>query len=320
MKPALLALALLVSVAAHADTLLVLNKLDATLMFVDPATLKVEATIPTGDAPHEVQASTDGKIAIVTNYGTGPKPGSTLSIIDGAARKELRRVQLPLLRPHGLYAIGNHIYITAEGSRVVARYDVANGQIDSILGTSAEVSHMVLVNKGETKIYTANIGSDTVSVLDLTNAPQKVSLKQIPVGKGPEGMDISSDGKQLWVAHRAAPSLSIIDTTSDTVVKTLPTGTKTANRVKFTPDGKHVLLSDTPSAEVLVIDAISGEITKRIKTLAEPEGILITPDGHRAFVACAGAKTVQVIDLVEAWDVVGEISVGNGPDGLGWAP
>jgi YVTN family beta-propeller protein len=319
MKRAVLVLALLLSAAAHASTLLVLNKLDSTLSFVDTATSKVISTIPTGEAPHEVQVSADGRMAIVTNYGTGPKPGSTLSVIDVAARKEIKRLQLQLIRPHGLYAVGNHIYITAEGSHVVARYDVAKGLIDATFATGGETSHMVLVTAGEKKLYTANMGSNNVSVLDFTASPTKPVVKLIPTGKGPEGLDFSPDHKQIWVADRADPSLSIIDTASDTVIRTVTTGTKVANRVKFTRDGKHVLVSDPASSDVVVLDGASGKIVKNIRTLREPEGILIAPDGHHAYVACASAKAVQIIDL-DKLEVAGTIAVGKGPDGLGWAP
>lgn len=320
MRKAALALALLLSLAGHAQTtLLVLNKADSTLTFVDAATLKVVSTIAVGQAPHEVQVGTGGRVALVTNYGTGPNPGNTISVIDPGVRRELRRMMIPVLRPHGLYSVGDHIYLTAEGSRVVTRFNIRAQTFDQYLGTGAEGSHMIVVTPDEKKIYTANIGSDSISVLDLTQAPVKVGLKQIPVGKGPEGLDFSPDGKQLWTAHRADGKLSIIDTATDTVVKTLTLGTKMANRVKFTPDGKRVLVSDPPSSEVLVLDAATGDVVKHIKTLAGPEGILITPDGKRAFVACSDANKVQVIELAKM-EASWAIEVGKGPDGLGWAP
>src|SRR3977135_4212591 len=102
-----LALVLLfAALTARADTLLILNKSDATLMFVDAVTLKTLGTIPTGDGPHEVAVSDDGKIAVVANYGTAPNPGTTLSVVDVPNRKELRRFSLPgLLRPHGIAAV-----------------------------------------------------------------------------------------------------------------------------------------------------------------------------------------------------------------------
>jgi YVTN family beta-propeller protein len=319
MRKALLALALLFPLATQAaETLLVLNKAESTLMFVDPATLKVVATIAVGDAPHEVQVAQGGRVAIVTNYGTGPNPGSTISIVDPSVRREVRRLQVPVLRPHGLYAVGQHLYITAEGSRVVMRYNIRKSSVDMYLGTGAETSHMVVVTPDEKKIYTANIGSDSISVLDLSGAPQKVGLKQIPVGKGPEGIDLSPDGKQLWTSHRADGKLSIIDTATDQVIKTLTIGTKMANRVKFTLDGKYALVSDPPSSEVLVLDAATGDVVKHIKTLAGPEGILIAPDGKRAFVACSEANKVQVIEL-EKLEASWAIEVGKGPDGLAWA-
>lgn len=300
-------------------TLLVLNKADSTLAFVDPASLQVLAKIPTGNAPHEVAVSTDGRIALVANYGTGPEPGSTVSIVDTAARKETKRLALPLFRPHGTYAIGSHIYFTAEGSRVVARYDVPSGAIDWICGTDANVTHMVVVAPGEKKIYTANIGSDSVTVIDLTNAPRAIVARQIAVGKGPEGIDLSPDGHEIWVAHRGDGALSIIDTATEKVAQTITTGTKMANRVKFTRDGKRVLISDVPSNQVLVYDAATKLLVKKIATDAGPEGILIAPDGKRAFVACANAGKVAVLDL-DTLTITGSVATGNQPDGMAWVP
>jgi YVTN family beta-propeller protein len=275
--------------------LLVLNKADATLVFVDPSSGKIAATIPTGEGPHEVAVTADGRTALVANYGTGPNPGTTVSIIDVEQKKEKRRLALPgLLRPHGVFTAGSHIYLTAEGSRVVARFDAAFDRIDWISGTGQEVTHMVVGRGDERTLYTANIGSDSVTVIDLADAPRRIGLKQVAVGKGPEGIDLSPDGKELWTAHRGDGALSIIDTATETVVRTLTTGTKMANRVKFTPDGKRVLISDPPSNQVLVYDASSKELVKKIATNALPSGILIAPDGKRAYVACAGAGKIDV--------------------------
>src|SRR5450759_1615949 len=84
-----------------AGRLIVLNKEDATLVTVDPATGKILGTVPTGEAPHELTVSADGRTAFVGNYGA-QTPGSTISVIDLTAMKELRRVDVsPLRRPHG---------------------------------------------------------------------------------------------------------------------------------------------------------------------------------------------------------------------------
>ena len=105
--------------------LLVLNKEDATLSIIDPATLKTVAQIPTGEAPHEIAASDDGKFAFVANYGART-PGNTLSVIDLLAQKELRRVDLGALRrPHGITFADGKVWFTAEHNRLIARYDPA---------------------------------------------------------------------------------------------------------------------------------------------------------------------------------------------------
>src|SRR5215831_13861757 len=111
------------TVLGSAETLLVLNK-EGTLAIIDPVSKKILGTVRVGEQPHEVEASSDGKLAFVSNYGTGPAPGNTLSVIDIAARKELHRVQLgPLQRPHGVAVAENKAYFTAEANKLIGRYD-----------------------------------------------------------------------------------------------------------------------------------------------------------------------------------------------------
>ena len=67
---------------AAAGTLVVANKSDATVSLVDTGSGEVVATLPTGEGPHEVAVSPDGKTALVANYGTRGAPGSSLTVID----------------------------------------------------------------------------------------------------------------------------------------------------------------------------------------------------------------------------------------------
>src|SRR5260370_20855425 len=144
------------------STLLVLNK-EGILAIVGPTSGQVVGRVPTGEGPHEVTASTDGRLAFVSNYGAG----TTLSVIDLVAQKELHRVDLgPLRRPHGVFYAGGKLYFTAEVNKLVARYDPAANQIDWLMGTGQNSTHMVLVNKDLTQISTANIGTDTISALE----------------------------------------------------------------------------------------------------------------------------------------------------------
>lgn len=307
--------------SANQGALLVLNKSESTLAIIDPATLKVLARVPTGEAPHEVAASADGRLAFVANYGTGDKPGNSISVIDIAARKEVKRVDLsPLLRPHGITESGGKVYFTVEGSRAVARYDPVVGRVDWIMGTGQSGTHMVVVARSSGKLYTPNTGSETVTSIEpgKTQTGQAVwRVTQIGVGKAPEGIDLSPDEKELWVAHRQDGWLSIIDTSTDKVRQAIKVG-RAPIRVKFTPDGKRVLISDSQGGELVVYDAATRKELKRIQVGGVPVGIVIQPDGRRAFVASTQANKVSVINLDDL-SIAGTIEPGREPDGMAWA-
>lgn len=189
------------STGAQGSRLVVLNKEDATLVTVDPATGKVLGRVSTGEGPHEVTVSTDGRTAFVGNYGGATVPGNTISVIDLVAMKELRRFDVsPLRRPHGVVFVDGKVYFTAETNRIVARYDPASNQVDWLLGTGQVSTHMIWVNRDATRMYTANIGSDSISIIERGANPQTWNQTVVPVCKGPEGFDVSPDGRELWAA------------------------------------------------------------------------------------------------------------------------
>ena len=293
-------------------TLLVGNKDENSMVFVDPATNRVLGKVATGNGPHEIAASTDGKLAFVANYGTGPAPGGTISVIDVLNQREIRKVDLsPLQRPHGLWFAGGKVYFTAEANRVVGRYDPAANKIDWAMGTGQATTHMVVADSAG-RVYTANIGGNSITVIEGNN------VTTIPVGQGPEAMDLSPDGKELWTAHSRDGGVSVIDTTEKKVIRGFPIGTKRSNRLKFTPDGKQVLVSDLEGNEVVVIDAASRKEVKRIAMGHTPEGILMSKDGAQAYVAEAGENRIAIIDL-KTLTVTGHLTTGNGPDGMAWS-
>src|SRR6188768_889337 len=119
--PGLLAGALAAPAAQGPATLIVLNKTDATLVKVDLVSGKILGTVPTGEGPHEVTVSADGRTAFVGNYGAQGPGGNTISVIDLNAMKELKRVDVsPLRRPHGMFFADGKVYYTSETNRVVA--------------------------------------------------------------------------------------------------------------------------------------------------------------------------------------------------------
>jgi DNA-binding beta-propeller fold protein YncE len=252
----------------------------------------------------------------VGNYGC-KTPGSTISVIDLIGQKEIRRVDLGVLRrPHGMFFADGRVYFTAEVNKIIGRYDPTGNQVDWLLGTGQNTTHMVIVNQDASRLYTANIGSDSISIIERAGA-NGWNETVVPVGKGPEGMDVSPDGAQIWTAHSRDGGVSIIDIAGKKVIQTLQLGAKRSNRLKFTRDGKLVLISDLDGGELVVLDVSTKREIKRMKLGRSPEGILIAPDGERAFVAVNGENYLAVIDL-KTLEVTGRISTSS-PDGMAWA-
>jgi YVTN family beta-propeller protein len=140
----------------------------------------------------------------------------------------------------------------------------------------------------------------------------------VRVGNGSEGFDVAPDRREIWVANAEPGTVSIIDASTKQVTQTLAADVAGANRLKFTPDGKLVLISTLRGPNLTVIDSATRKTIKRIAIGHGAAGIVMQPDGTRAFVACSPDGYVSVINL-STLEVAGRIEIGKDPDGLAWA-
>jgi YVTN family beta-propeller protein len=329
------------------QSLLVLSKHNHTLSIVDPQSLKVLASVPVGADPHEVISSDDGRRAYVSIYGGGAY--HLLNVIDLENGKAMKDVDTGALNgPHGLTFVGGKLWFTAEGAKAIARLDPATEKIEWIMGTGQDRTHMLFVTPDQKQIYTTNVASATVSVLEerpmafrpppmptgnaggpvqgIPSGPPpgmgqpRMIWEQtvIPVGRGDEGFDVTPDGRELWTANAQDGTISVIDLAAKKNVASLQANVKSANRLKFTLDGKYALISLLGSGDLVVYDVASRKEFKRVPIGHGAAGILIEPSGKRAFVSCGPDNYVAVIDLTN-WQIVGHIDAGGEPDGLSWA-
>jgi YVTN family beta-propeller protein len=325
--------------------LLVLEKSDNSLAIVDPASLQIVARVPAGPDPHEIDASPDGKLAYISNYGGSDSTLNTISVVDVVARKALPAINLGALRSaHGLAIAGGKLYFTVETNKAIGRYDPATQGIDFVVGTGEDRTHMVAVSASLDRIFTSNVSSGTISIIEQTTAPafgpppggpagaapppgpppggprKTWRVTNIPSGRGSEGFDVSPDGKEIWAANAQDGTVTIIDVASKKSVQTFPVSVH-GNRLKFTPDGKRVLVSgSSPNAgpNLAILDAVTRKEIKQLNMGGGSGGILIVPDGSRAFIAVAAKDKVVALDL-KTLEVTGQVATGKGPDGLAWA-
>jgi YVTN family beta-propeller protein len=314
--------------------LLVVNKAEATVSVVDVREGREITRVPTGHAPHEVAVSPDGRTAVVTNYGTGPAPGNTLTVIDLARLAPVATIQLgEQRRPHGIMWLpdGRRVAVTTEGSGTLTLVDVTAGRMTAAVPTEANVSHEVAVTPDGSRAFVANIGSGSVTVVDLA---AEAVVRSIPTGRGAEGVAVTPDGREVWVTNRAENTVTVLDARSLEVLATIASADFPI-RVVFTPDGSRALVTHARSAELRVFDVarraevVTVPITAPViagrdqvlafEGSASPIGVLGDPDGRHVYVAAASADAVAVVDL-EAGAVVRLIAVGREPDGLAWVP
>ena len=183
---------------ALATTLMVGNKFEGTVSFIDLESGTEVARPITGGSPHELALSPDGKTVVVVSYLEDGYIGEELNVFDVATASLRNTISTaPHQAPHGIawLADSNDVIATTEETRDVIRVDIDRGKVTGIAPTDQSGSHLLALSPDSETAFVTSRGSDTLSVIDT----ETMRLRQtIEAGEGPEAVDVSPDGRTLW--------------------------------------------------------------------------------------------------------------------------
>lgn len=317
--PALTLVGMSTAGAAQTDrgtgTLVVLNKGESTATFVDVASGALVATLPTGEGPHELAMTDDGRWAVSTDYGGG----NSLTVFDVREPRVVRTIDLSdHPRPHGAFFLpGDSILaVTSEASRSVVLVAPFRGEIVDTISTGADGSHMVAVTGDGSTLYTGDMGDGTVSRLDVATR-HKTDVYGVP--SEPEAITVRGDGSEVWVGSNAEGLVSILDPASGEVGSPL-SGFEWPYRILIVEEKGLVVIPDLRQEVVRFVDLQARTDIQTLEVPGHgPQGVALTDDGETLFLSLSRSDQVAVIDL-DSLEIIRYIAVGPTPDGIGWSP
>ncbi len=319
----LLLLALCVPLSGWCADLLVSNQATDSVWRLSAQDGRKRGEYRTGDSPHEIAVSPDGRTAVVSNYG-GEVAGSSLSVLDLQRGRPTRTIDLGTHgAPHGVHFLdAGRIAVTTEGSASVLVVDVDEGTVIHTIDIGDGIGHMLAVSADRRIGYVSKLGRGTVSRIDLVAGKM---LLERPAGKGAEGIALRPDGLELWVANRDEGTVTVHDPKT-LVVRRRMSSKGFPLRVAFTPDGRHACVVNARNAELQIFDARTKLALSRVPLAREgmdvrdtalgrgvlPIGITVDPARPRAYVALSGGDRVAVVDT-QKWQVIDYWVTGREP-------
>ncbi len=309
--------------AQSTGTLVVANRVGGSVSFFDLEVGLEVARLPVGPRiPHEVAVSPDGRRVLVGEYGAGDDPGRHLIVIDLPNVRELGRIDLGgQSRPHSAAFLpdGRRAVATMEESDRLALVDLTTLEVVRNYPTGGREGHMVRVSSDGSRAYVTNRGAEgTLSVIFLDEGREPIV---IPTGEGAEGLAVSPDDAEVWVANRLANTISVIDTRTLTVAATIE-APPDSRRVEISPMGRVLVPNAARGGAVAQYDLATRELLVNAPIREEGQagsaGILAL--GSSAFISDRSDNAILVYDLDEPGVVRILGTDHDAPDGIAWSP
>ena len=302
--------------------MIAVDKIGTKILFLNPRTHIIETVLDGFQKTvHELLVIPETGRAYVPIFGDGihgrnPNPGHTLLVIDCLARKHIATIDLaPLSAPHTLrLGADGLIYITCENSAKVAVIDPKTNTVIGAIDSGSTNGHRLCIPDDGQHLYTDNEEDATVSVIDL---PNRKLLGKIATPEKLAGIAVSADGKTVIAVSDDSPVVFAIDTAAGQVVRTVPLEgvEKAAQIVRYSPDGKLLVVSSLNSNKLSIMDAATFVNQSAIAVGDQPMDFAFK--GNELFVGCQGDGTMHIIDVPRRRNV-GRVKEGSGCESIGF--
>ena len=184
------------------------------------------------------------------------------------------------------------------------------------------------------RVYVTNEQSGDLTVI---NGDTQAVIATAPLGKRPRGIQVSPDGKSLYVALSGSPAagpgvdpktlpppdrnadgIGEVDADSYKLKRIIHAGAD-PEQLAVSADGTRLYVANEDTETLSVVDVASGTVVAAVKVGEEPEGVTIRPDGKVVYVTSEGDGAVFAIDT-QTNKLLKRIPVGPRPRSIGFLP
>ena len=287
---------------ANAGVVVVAYMGESQVVLVEGETYKTLATLETGKNPHEVRVSPDHRNVYVA-------AGKFITAVDLKQRKVRATFDLGTYSAHDIRVSrdGRRIWAACAQAQSILELDSDTGKILKTYSTDQEGAWFVEITPDERKLYTPNLEGKSVSVIDRATGKVKVIKFEHAV----YGIDITPDGKQVWVS---GCDLAVIDTNKDEVVARIETSEPQTGRIRLTSNGKRLVVA--LKQKLAIFDAKTHRLISEVDLSATPKVLTVSADNRRALLTNPEDNSVSVVDII-AGKQVATFKTGKTPDGIG---
>ena len=305
-RPYFLATCIVFSTAlsVSADVLVIAQMDESQVVLVESETYKTVATLATGKNPHEVRVSPDQRHAYIA-------AGKTITAIDLKERKVKATFDLGAHSAHDIRVSrdGKRLWLACARTQSILELDAGTGTIIKTYKTNQEGSWFVEITPDERKLYTPNLEGKSVSVIDRATS----NVKVIPFEHAVYGIDITPDGKQVWVSGR---DLAVIDTSKDEVIARIKASEADTGRLRITSDGKKLVVA--LAKKLAVFDVKTHRLINETELSASPKVLTLSDDNRRALLTNPEDNSVSVVNIIDGKQLT-TFQTGKKPDGIAWS-
>ncbi|WP_409344285.1 Ig-like domain repeat protein [Paenibacillus sp. MBLB4367] len=178
----------------------------------------------------------------------------------------------------------------------------------------------VAVNPATNRIYVANSGTATVTVI----SGEDNATVQVPVGFNPQAVAVNPITDNIYVANRDSNTVTVIDgRTNSPAAISLKVGTISATgpqALAVNPVTNKIYVADFLSNMVTVIDGETNKAIKHVTVGNRPTAVAVNPETNRIYVANAVGNSVTVLNGADDSVAHAAIPTGTKPSAIAVNP
>lgn len=206
--------------------------------------------------PAHIVISTNNLAGYVSNFdATGQErsvkkfDAGTLQVLDTVSDQRMNA-------PHGMATStdGQFLYVSSQLGEYLFKIDLATFEIVASVavgpgvppngnGSGLYKPYQIILSPDNSKLFVTCTAEDAVRVFNTSNMTPYVPAPRIQVGDNPLLMKFSRDNQYIFVCNRNSNTVSIINGSSLSVVKTIDSVGVQPHGVDFTVDGQYAIIA-----------------------------------------------------------------------------